>query len=137
LFFANFAVLKNPWYDPFSTDLPTLVLGIGQANYFIKGNRQKLFLISILAGFVWPTMMLTGLLLIFLPSDQLPIYPKEDPKSFFPVLVSLVLFGILLLFSFLTGRIDGGNIWIFLSTKLMRKSRGGSRCRFWRKKWKR
>ena len=111
LVFANFAVLKNPWYNPFSTDMPTLMLGIGQANYFIRGSRQKLFLISILAGFVWPTMMLTGVLLIFLPSDPVPIYPKESPKSFFPVLASLVLLVIIMLVSFLTGRIEGGDVW--------------------------
>ncbi|MCL6260545.1 hypothetical protein M3O96_15690 [Aquiflexum sp. TKW24L] len=111
LIFANFAVLKDPWFNPFSTDLPTLMLAIGQANYFIKVNRQKLFLVSIIAGFVWPTMMLTGLLLIFLPSEPLVVYPKEGPKSFFPVLASLLILGIVLAVSILTGRFSGQDFW--------------------------
>ena len=110
LVFANFAVLKDPWYNPFSTDLATLMLGIGQANYFIKFNRQKLFLVSIIAGFVWPTMMLTGLLLIFLPSEPLVVYPKEGSKSLFPVLASCVLLGLLTMVSGLTERFDWDNI---------------------------
>ena len=89
----NFAVLKDPWYNPFSTDLPTMMLAIGQANYFIKINRQKLFLVSIVAGFVWPTMMITGLLLLFLPSEPLLLYTEERPKSVFPVVVSSFLLG--------------------------------------------
>jgi hypothetical protein len=111
LVFANFAVLKDAWYNPFSTDLPTLMLALGQANYFIKFNRQKLFLISIIAGFVWPTMMLTGLLLIFLPSEPLVVFPKEGPKSFFPVLASLLILAIVLAVSFLTGRFAGQDFW--------------------------
>lgn len=114
LVFANFAVLKDPWYNPFSTDLATLVLGIAQANYFIKFNRQKLFLVSIIAGFVWPTMMLTGLLLIFLPSDPLVVFIKERPKSFFPVLASLVMLVFLVVVSVITGRFDWENIWVTL-----------------------
>lgn len=110
LVFANFAVLKDPWYNPFSTDLATLVLGIAQANYFIKFNRQKLFLVSIIAGFVWPTMMLTGLLLIFLPVDPMVVYPKEAPKSLFPVLASLVLLVFLAFISLMSGRI-GADMW--------------------------
>lgn len=114
LVFANFAVLKDPWYNPFSTDLATLVLAVAQANYFIRFNRQKLFLVSIIAGFVWPTMMLTGLLLIFLPADPLVVYLKERPKSFFPVLSSLVIFVILAVVSVVTGRFDWENVWVTL-----------------------
>jgi hypothetical protein len=111
LVFVNFSVLKNPWYNPFSTDLPTLMLGIGQANYFIKFNRQKLFLVSVIAGFVWPTMLLTGLLLIFLPSEPMVVFSKARPKSFFPIIASLVLIGFLVLVGFLTGRFLEGNVW--------------------------
>jgi hypothetical protein len=111
LLFVNFAVLKDPWYNPFSTDLPTLMLAIGQANYFIKINRQKLFLISIVAGFVWPTMLITGLLLLFLPSEQLFLYSEERPKSIFPVVVTSFLFGFLVMLGFLTGRFENAGFW--------------------------
>jgi len=88
-----------------------LMLAIGQANYFIKINRQKLFLISIVAGFVWPTMMLTGLLLLFLPSEQLLLYPEERPKSFFPVITSLFLLLFLGLLGMFTGRFFQEGFW--------------------------
>jgi hypothetical protein len=111
LLFVNFAVLKDPWYNPFSTDLPTMMLAIGQVNYYIKINRQKLFLVSIVAGFVWPTMMITGLLLLFLPSEPLLLYTEERPKSVFPVVVSSFLLGFLVMLGFLTGRFEAAGFW--------------------------
>lgn len=111
LLFANFAVLKDTWYNPFSTDLPTLMLGIGQAYYFIKINRQKLFLVSIIAGFVWPTMMLSGLLLLFLPSEKLFLYSNGRPKSVFPIVASFVLLVLLVMLSFITGRFEHSDFW--------------------------
>ena len=80
LLFLTFPVLKGTWYAPFTTDLFALVLGLGQVGYFIRDEKYKLFLVSLLGGFVWPTLWLTGLLLIFLPDDAL--IQKNRPMTF-------------------------------------------------------
>lgn len=118
LLFGNFAVLKETWYNPFSTDFTSLILGIGQVNYFVKHERQKLFLISIIGGFVWPTLLLTGLVLIFFPSDPMLLHEGPRPKSFFPILASAALMLLLMLISFFTGRFATGETLDIILHKL-------------------
>jgi hypothetical protein len=118
LLFVNFAILKETWYNPFSTDFTALILGIGQVNYFVRHERQKLFLVSIVGGFVWPTLLLTGLLLIFLPSDAMQLHEGPRPKSFFPVLASALFLFLLILISAFTGRFATGQTWDIVLHKL-------------------
>lgn len=118
LLFVNFAILKETWYNPFSTDFTALILGIGQVNYFVKHERQKLFLVSIVGGFVWPTLLLTGLVLIFLPSDAMQMHEGQRPKSFFPVLASALVLFLLILVSAFTGRFATGETWDIVLHKL-------------------
>lgn len=118
LLFANFAILKETWYNPFSTDFTALILGIGQVNYFVRHEQQKLFLVSIVGGFVWPTLLLTGLILIFLPSDPMQLHDGPRPKSFFPVLASAIFLFILILISAFTGRFATGETWDIVLHKL-------------------
>lgn len=118
LLFVNFAILKETWYNPFSTDFTALILGIGQVNYFVKHERQKLFLVSIVGGFVWPTLLITGLVLIFLPSDAMQLHDGPRPKSFFPILASAVVLFLLMLVSAFTGRFATGETWDIVLHKL-------------------
>ncbi len=118
LLFVNFAILKETWYNPFSTDFTALILGIGQVNYFVRHERQKLFLVSIIGGFVWPTLLLTGLILIFLPSDSMQLHEGPRPKSFFPILASAVFLLLLILISSFTGRFASGETWNIVLHKL-------------------
>ncbi|WP_228780216.1 hypothetical protein [Aquiflexum lacus] len=118
LLFVNFAILKETWYNPFSTDFTGLILGIGQVNYFVRHERQKLFLVSIIGGFVSPTLLLTGLILIFLPSDFMQMHEGERPKSLFPVLASAVLLFLLIMVSAFTGRFATGETWDIVLHKL-------------------
>lgn len=111
LLFFNFAVLKETWYNPFSTDFTALVLGMGQVNYFVRHDRQKLFLVSVIGGFVWPTLLLTGLVLIFLPSEHMELHPGPRPKSLFPVIASAAILFLLILVSLFTGRFVTGETW--------------------------
>lgn len=71
LMFGTFLVLKLSWYEPFSPALFAFVLGIGQVNYFVRYEKTKLFLVSLLGGFVWPTLFPIGMILIFMPNDKL------------------------------------------------------------------
>ncbi|WP_373521493.1 hypothetical protein [Aquiflexum sp.] len=118
LLFANFAILKETWYNPFATDFTALILGIGQVNYFVRHERQKLFLVSIVGGFVWPTLLLTGLILIFLPSDAMQLHEGPRPKSFFPILASAIFLFLLILISAFTGRFANGQTWDIILHKL-------------------
>ena len=118
LLFVNFAILKETWYNPFSTDFTALILGMGQVNYFVKHERQKLFLISIVGGFVWPTLLLTGLVLIFFPSDSMLMHEGPRPKSFFPILASALVMFLLMLVSAFTGRFATGEPWNIILHKL-------------------
>lgn len=70
LLFVNFPVLKVTWYEPFVTDLFAFVIGIGQLNLFVKKRKIPLFVLTIASGFVWPTSVIIGLILLFLPMDR-------------------------------------------------------------------
>ena len=70
LLFVNFAILKETWYNPFSTDFTALILGIGQVNYFVKHERQKLFLVSII-GDSFGLHFVDGFGIDIFPSDSM------------------------------------------------------------------
>ncbi|GAB3219655.1 hypothetical protein J0A67_04835 [Algoriphagus aestuariicola] len=88
LFFFNFAWLKSVWFHPFSPDLLAFALGMGQMNYYLRYEKFKLGMVSILGTFVSPLLLVSGLLMLFLPGDKLPVYEEERPKSLLPVQVS-------------------------------------------------
>ena len=94
LLFCSFPVLKGTWYEPWITDLFALALGIGQITYFIKEEKYKLFLISLIGGFVWPTLWLTGLLLIFLPNDTVVQKPHPAPFKFWHLIPGALIGGL-------------------------------------------
>ncbi|UZD23946.1 hypothetical protein [Algoriphagus halophytocola] len=89
LMFFNYAWLKSVWYHPFSPDLFAFALGMGQVNYFLRYEKFKLGMVSILGAFVSPLLLLSGLLMLFLPGEKLPEYETERPKSLIPALLSL------------------------------------------------
>jgi hypothetical protein len=104
LLFFNFFVLKEIWYHPFGTEMAALMICLGQVNYFIRYEKNKLFLVSFVGAFVSPFLLPIGLLLMILPGDKLVIHPAEKPKSLVPFLV-LSLFGLgMLTLGFLSNR---------------------------------
>ncbi len=89
LLFFNFTWLKDFWYHPFSPDGLAFALGMGQTNYFLRYEKFKLGMVSVLGAFVSPLLVLSGLLMLFLPGDKLDFYPGERPKSAFPLVLGL------------------------------------------------
>lgn len=96
LMFGTFLVLKLSWYEPFSPALFAFVLGIGQVNYFIRYEKTKLFLVSLLGGFVWPTLFPIGMILIFMPNDKL-IFKEEKIKFKLSYLIPGLIFAALVI----------------------------------------
>ncbi|NVK53909.1 MAG: hypothetical protein HWD85_13320 [Flavobacteriaceae bacterium] len=91
LLFFNFTWLKEFWYHPFSPDGAAFALGMGQANYFLRYEKFKLGMVSILGAFVSPLLVISGMLMLFLPGDKLVPYVGERPKSAFPLLFAVGL----------------------------------------------
>lgn len=114
LLFVNFAVLKDMWYNPFHPGFTAMMLGIGQVNYFVRVERQRLFLLSLVAGFVWPSMFLTGLFLMFMPSEKLLVHEKGRPKSLYPFLVCGGILLVILISGFFVGRLADLGLDLFL-----------------------
>jgi hypothetical protein len=116
LMFGSFLVLKISWYEPFSPALFAYILGIGQVNYFIRYEKTKLFLVSLLGGFVWPTLFPVGMILIFMPNDKLVF--KESERNFRVkyILPGLVLTAAMALFAVLFPErvFEGANLFEWL-----------------------
>jgi hypothetical protein len=111
LLFFNYAWLKSVWYHPFTPDLMAFALGMGQVNYFLRYEKFKLGMVTILGIFVSPLLLISGVLMLFLPGDKLPFYEGERPKSTFPVLASF--------FTFLIVGIAGWFIWSWSAAPLL------------------
>lgn len=91
LLFFNFHWTKDLWYHPFSPDGAAFALGMGQANYFLRYEKFKLGMVSVLGIFVSPLLVFSGLLMLFLPGDKLISYQGTRPKSGFPLIFALGL----------------------------------------------
>ncbi|SNS22852.1 hypothetical protein SAMN06295967_105198 [Belliella buryatensis] len=105
LLFLTFPVLKQYWYDPFTTDCLAFVLGIGQVNYFIRYEKSKLLLISLIGAFVWPIIFFAGLILLILPNKALEVYQKERTKTFFPTFAIAVIIACAVILSYSFDRV--------------------------------
>lgn len=106
ILFFNFALLKDYWFNPFLPGLGALMLGMAQANYFVRHEKAKLFLISLIGVFTWPTLFLTGAILLVMPAGKLAIYDQGRPKSAIPVLMTIVVCMLLGVIAWQTGRLD-------------------------------
>lgn len=106
LLFFNFPVLKDFWYNPFTTDVTALAFGIGQINYFVRYEKSKLLLLSLLGAFVWPTTFLIGIILLILPNKALEVYQGDRVKSFFPIIATALIIAIATALSFYLERTD-------------------------------
>ncbi|SEG43652.1 hypothetical protein [Algoriphagus boritolerans] len=91
LLFFNFTWLKEFWYHPFSPDGLAFALGMGQTNYFLRYEKFKLGLVSLLGIFVSPLLLISGLLMLFLPGDKLIPYSDKRPPSAFPVMLAFAI----------------------------------------------
>ncbi len=90
LLFFNYAWLKEIWYHPFSPDLAAFAFGMGQVNYFLRYEKFKLGMVSVIGAFISPLLLISGLFMLFLPGDKLPLFEGERPKSAVPVLVAII-----------------------------------------------
>lgn len=118
LLFGNFLVLKLSWYEAFHPGLFALVLGIGQVNYFIRYEKTKLFLVSLIGGFVWPTLFPIGMVLIFLPSDKL-IFSENEKYWNNIYLFRATLFCVLSLIAVYFTGTENGVIWFSLGVLVL------------------
>lgn len=91
LLFFNFTWLKEFWYHPFSPDGAAFALGMGQANYYLRYEKFKLGLFTILGVFVSPLLLISGMLMLLLPGDKLVFYPETRPKSAVPLVIALII----------------------------------------------
>lgn len=104
LLFGSFAVLKDYWFNPFVPGVGALMIAMGQANYFVRYEKSKLLLISILGALTWPTLLLTGAILLLMPGDKLVLHANGRPKSAWPVLLTAVVLIILSVIAWQTGK---------------------------------
>ncbi|WP_238542187.1 hypothetical protein, partial [Cecembia lonarensis] len=107
LLFFNFFVLKEIWYNAFSTEMAAFAIGLGQVNYFIRYEKNKLFPLSLAGAFVSPFLLPLGLMLMVLPADKLAIREDKKPHSVLAILVVGVLGTGLLLMGGMTERLAG------------------------------
>jgi len=74
--FFIYPVLKLLGYYPFLTDTYAYTLAIMQVFYFLSEKKAKLILISIIGAFIWPTLLMSGLLLACMPRSPFTIDEK-------------------------------------------------------------
>lgn len=118
LVFFNFFILKDTWYHPFTTEMAAMMIGMGQVNYFVRYEKSKLFLVSLVGAFVSPFLLPIGLCLWVFPGDKLELYTGEKPKTVFPVIATLLLMFLLIGLANWAGVLDGSSSeisWFFLS----------------------
>ncbi len=111
LLFFSFPVLKETWYEPFITDLFALVLGIGQMNYFLRYEKPKLFLVSLIGGFVWPTLWISGLLLLYLPNEKVIQQQELHPFHKWYLIPGGLLLGLFCYAFFAFSEREGKSLW--------------------------
>ncbi|MBI3481181.1 MAG: hypothetical protein HY016_12645 [Nitrosomonadales bacterium] len=80
--FINFPVLKLSSYYPTLTDVPAFFFGLLTFYVYLQGWRLALFAVSLLASFVWPTMLYAALPLLVFPAQNL------KPSTFSPANLS-------------------------------------------------
>jgi hypothetical protein len=98
--FFNYPTLKLIGYYPFLTDLYALVFALMQFYYFVTNKTIKLVIVSILGAFIWPILLLCGLILAFLPNEEieLSLPEKKSDKVFLNLLKIIVTLSIPVLF---------------------------------------
>ncbi|MCK1545775.1 hypothetical protein IVA98_19210 [Bradyrhizobium sp. 160] len=74
-FLFNYAVLTNLSYNPTLTDISGYVLGLAIIWAYLRGYLQILWLLSLVSGFVWPTMIYGSFLLIAFGHTKLEAGP--------------------------------------------------------------
>lgn len=77
----NFVILKQMYHYTILTDYAAFALGFFQIYFYIKNQNVSLFLISIVGAFVWPTLLVTGLLLLIFKAEmfqKITLNPSVD-----------------------------------------------------------
>jgi hypothetical protein len=94
-FFLNYPILKNMGYFPFSTDPFALTFALMQFYYFIAKKDVSLVIVSIFGAFIWPTLLVCGLILAFLPRQELVLAIPEKKIETIILITAKVLFTII------------------------------------------
>ncbi len=66
----NFVILKQMYHYTILTDYTAFTLGFFQIYFYIKNQNMYLYLTSLIGAFVWPTLLLTGLLMLIFKADM-------------------------------------------------------------------
>ncbi|HSW93936.1 MAG TPA: hypothetical protein VLJ15_06260 [Gammaproteobacteria bacterium] len=89
--FLNYAILKMNTYDPVLTDTSAFVCSLAMLYFYLTDIKWALLLTTIVGTFIFPTLMLAGLVLfIFLNKDQNKSYRPVENNQFASVILSLV-----------------------------------------------
>lgn len=62
--FINFAILKHQVYSPILTDTVAYAVGMMMLYFYLVRNSIGLLISTVLGAFVWPTMLLQGVILL-------------------------------------------------------------------------
>lgn len=119
LLFFNFLVLKEAWYNPFSSDMFAFALGIGMANYFLRYEKAKLLLLTLVGIFVSPVLLPIGGFLLLLPGDKLEMFPDQRPKSVTPVGFTALVILVLVILGVVFNRFDSVEASIVYAASLV------------------
>ena len=71
--FYNYPILKHLGYYPFQTDIFAFMLGIMIFYFFIKRKKWLIIFTGIIGAFIWPTLLITSLVLAFFSSKASPL----------------------------------------------------------------
>ncbi len=97
--FYNYPILKLLGYYPLLTDYFAFSFGIMLFYFFICRKTTWLLLLSLLGSLVWPTILLQGLLLAFMPSKPIETSKVKNSRRMvfeyillsIPVMIYLVI----------------------------------------------
>jgi hypothetical protein len=96
--FMNFYVLKTFAFYPAQTDALAFAVALAQFDAFLRHHRRTLALASVVGGFVWPTALPFGLLLLLFPSAQAEgaslRHGRSIPATIVAVLVAISYVGL-------------------------------------------
>lgn len=111
--FLNYPVLKMSMYYPILCDIPAFTLGIMMAYFYLKRMNARLFLTTLISAFVFPSMLVVGLILFVFSTENnktdLNFKPNALSKYLVAVCsVSMTVFSLILTYTmaFISSRKD-------------------------------
>lgn len=90
-------LLKKITYLPIGTDMTALFMGIVIFYYYLKQNYIVLFLVSVFAAFVYPSMIYVGFIILIVPNISVS---SIEFKSNYQKIIKIVLVSAYVIFAF-------------------------------------